>query len=101
RIDLWELATGQRTKRLQDPGGKGITSLAVSPDGRWLACGGIAPDVQLWDLNAGKAERVIRLADQADRGEIVQRVLFSSDSRVVFASMNGVGPTACDVASGK
>ena len=101
RIDFWDLATGKVAKQLQSAGKEAITSLAVSNDGRWLACGRKAPEVQLWDLSTGKVERVIRLVEQADRDEFVQRVLFSSDGRVVFASINGVGPTACEVATGK
>jgi WD40 repeat protein len=101
RIDLWDLATGQLAKQLQASGGEPINALTVSPDGRWLACGRMIPQVQLWDLRTGKVERVFPVFDQSADDDVVQRLAFSSDGRVLFVGINGIGPTACEIPSGK
>ncbi len=36
-----------------------VHGLAISPDGRWLACG-VGTDVSLWDLSAERVPRILR-----------------------------------------
>src|SRR3954454_8696485 len=43
RIDVFDIATGRLVKRLKEPGKDAVYSLAVSPDGRWLAVGRTKP----------------------------------------------------------
>ena len=101
RIDFWDLRTGRLAKQLQAPGREAINALKVSPDGRWLACGRMVPQVQLWDLRTGKVERVFSVFEQSGDDDVVQRLAFSPDSRVLFVGINGIGPTACEIPSGK
>ena len=78
RIDQFELATGRRVRRLQERGPEGIHSIAVSPDGKWLACGRVRGDLQSWDLSTGKAHGLVPVgsgADEDGRG-VVERLAF-------------------------
>jgi WD40 repeat protein len=102
-IDLWDLTTGKRLKRLQDQNAAGIDTLTVSADGRWLACGRTTQDVALWDLRAGKPGRVIPLADKDNALELdhVKRVAFSADGTVLFTGSAETGISAWATATGK
>jgi hypothetical protein len=109
RIDVFDLATGRRERRLQEPNREGIHFIAISPDGRWLACGRTRGDLQLWDLSAGKPEAIFPVRPRADsdgRG-IVERIAFGPDSKVLytgvemFSSIGNRGATAWAVPSGK
>jgi hypothetical protein len=89
---------------LQKSSPDSIHCVAISPDGRWLACGlARRPELQLWDLAAGKRERVIPVAEKDDGREStgVQRVTFGADSKTVFASVEYKGVTALEVSTGK
>lgn len=54
RILGWDLKTGRSVVTLRVP--SGVSALAISPDGRWLASGG-GMRVQLWNLKRGEVER--------------------------------------------
>jgi WD40 repeat protein len=109
RVDVFDVATGQRERRLQEPSKDSIHVMAVSPDGRWLACGRTRGDIQLWDLTTHKAVRLMNDradADQERRG-IVERLAFSSDSKVLFSGIDpfmgaeNAGASAWDISTGK
>jgi RNA polymerase sigma factor (sigma-70 family) len=70
---LWEVATGNLLRRLDDPG-DGIGALAFSPDGRTLATGGNA--VRLWEVATGQ----LRAALAGHAGE-VSALAFAPDGR--------------------
>lgn len=65
---------------------RGITSLAISPDGRLLACGTGAGDVQLWRLPEGTLVATRRLHPW-----VVTSLAISPDGRLL-ASASPVGP---------
>jgi len=49
-VKFWEIATGQLLRTLASGG---TTTLAISPDGRWLASGSnISAEIYIWDLRA-------------------------------------------------
>ncbi len=101
-LDYWDLATGQKTKRLQT-NAAGFDCMDVTPDGRWLAGGRTFQDVQIWDLAAGKVDRLIPLAGKADPrgGDHVKRVAFRSDGKVLVTGSQKTGITAWDRETGK
>jgi len=46
-VKLWEAATGRLLRSLEGHEGD-VTSVAISPDGRWLASGSVDGTVTLW-----------------------------------------------------
>jgi WD40 repeat protein len=102
-LDAWDLATGKHLKRLQGQKSGGIDCVAVSADGRWFAGGRTTQDVTLWDLAAGKHERIIPLVEKPDaRGsDHVKRVVFDPAGKVLFTASGKTGVTAWEVPTGK
>ena len=102
-LDQWDLTTGKLVKRLQQQNTGGIDCVAVSADGRWFAGGKTGQDVTLWDLHAGKQERIIPLVEKPDPkgSDHVKRVAFSADGKVLFTGSGKTGITAWEVPTGK
>jgi len=109
RIDVFEIATGRLARRLQEPGADPVYNTAVSPDGRWLACARVRPDIQIWDFAAGKVAATIPVHPGSDRRRpgAAERLAFSPDGKVlytgveIFTGSNDQGATAWEVPSGK
>ena len=55
-VELFDVSTGQRAGQLTGATGRGH-SLAISPDGQWLAAGGGDQTIHLWDLPARREVR--------------------------------------------
>ena len=102
-LDQWDLTTGKFLKRFQGQKSGGIDCVAVSADGRWFAGGRTMQDVTLWDLHAGKFERIIPLVEKPDPkgSDHVKRVAFSADGKVLFSGSGNTGITAWEVPTGK
>jgi WD40 repeat protein len=104
-IDQWDLATGKLVKQLQKPGSGGIDCVTVSADGRWFAGGRTTQDVTLWDLAAGKPEKIIPLVDKAggksSGSDHVKRVAFNAAGTTLFTTSERTGVTAWEMPSGK
>ena len=73
-----------RTTSLDGVDNYRMTSVAVSPDGRWLAVGGWKEaGVHIWDLRRGRLER--RLTPKEPIGDKSYFVGFSPDGRMLVA----------------
>jgi WD40 repeat protein len=62
------------------PGRAEFTSIAASPDGRWLAAGAKDSFVRVWDVETGQEARAL-----ATLSGVVTSVAFSPDSRSIAA----------------
>src|SRR5262249_49925332 len=67
----------------QLPHGAGIVALAFSPDGKWIARGGLDKTVRIWDTGTGQP-----IGPPLLHGEAVQAVAFTGDGqRLVVATV--------------
>ena len=108
---LWRVATGKELGRFGGPlpqelarpqveaPRKGIAALAFSPDGHYLAAGGSAQAIHLWDVAAGREERRFE-----GHSGVVVALGFSADGRTLassattaFFTRNGMAPSASGV----
>jgi WD40 repeat protein/DNA-binding SARP family transcriptional activator len=78
RVTLWRAATPAVVGELQGPSGR-IVSLAWSPDGRFLAATGSAPETVVWNVATRKIAKLLGPAGAMGS----QAVAFSPDSRLV------------------
>jgi WD40 repeat protein len=77
-IRLWDAHRGQLVRDLPGTADGLWTSLAFSPDGRYLAGGGSDRAARLWDVRTGE---LVRTSGQG--GDIVRSLAFSSDGRTL------------------
>ena len=93
-VRLWELSTGRPLKILRPPIEKGlagrILSVAISPDGKTIACGGRtgfawekSQSIYLFDRESGKL--VHRIKDLPD--VTIYHLIYSKDSRFLVATL--------------
>jgi WD40 repeat protein/tetratricopeptide (TPR) repeat protein len=81
---VWDLTTGQVVAQVTHE--DAVTSIAFSPNGKWLAVGGqFAPHARIWDISAGDAN--VTLAHE--RG--VDAIAFSPDGKLL-ATSESFGP---------
>ncbi len=78
-VTLWELASGQERSRIEAPGGR-LTTVRVSPDGRWLAFGD-GDNVCLADVRRGVVVHTFRGHEAA-----VNALAFTPDSRILISA---------------
>jgi len=95
-VRLWELSTGRPIKILRPPIGEGfggrILSVAITPDGKTIACGGRtgfawekSQSIYLFDRESGNL--IHRIKDLPDAS--VVHLAYSKDSRFLVATLGG------------
>ena len=84
-LRLWDAATAKLLAVLEGHE-ETAHSLAFSPDGLWLASGGLDGTARIWDLATGK--EVLRLLDDKI-WKWVGSVAFSPDGRQLATGLNG------------
>lgn len=87
-VRLWDIETG-RELRLFPCAGAGVSSLAVSPTGRYAAAGGRDGIVRVFDLRNENSDQPVQVFDKHEvfqREKAVWRVAFWSDTKVVSAA---------------
>jgi WD40 repeat protein len=77
-------------RAFRGPEGATLTALAVSPDGKYLATGGMDRAVKLWDLATGREVWTLR-----GHRSLIGRLAFSADSRRL-TSISAGKPNALD-----
>jgi WD40 repeat protein len=98
KIHRWDVASGKLLGQWKGTSDQFHTtpSVAVSPDGKTIACGGERNAIHLWDPNG----KEIRLLAGLERG--AQAMSFSPDGRILAAKIDGRnGCILWDTASGK
>lgn len=98
-VALWEAANGKLVRRMAGHGGN-VTSLAGSPDGRWLASGGEDSEVVLWDAATGQ-ERHRLTGHTGQAFGNIGSLLFTPDSKHLVSSGSDRTIRLWDVATGK
>ncbi len=88
-VGLWDVETGQ-ILRLENSLGRYAGAVAVSPDGKKIALGGISGDFVLWTISTGLLETY-----HVSRGELFHRAAFSPDGKTIAASVLERG--ACSI----
>jgi WD40 repeat protein len=95
----WDVETGKEAARYDSPAG-GLLSVAISPDGKWLAAGmrsGYLPpdqekrrgDLYVWDRTTGKLAHTL----DGDTPDMVLFLAFSPDSKTLYAATKGRATT--------
>jgi WD40 repeat protein/tRNA A-37 threonylcarbamoyl transferase component Bud32 len=75
RVELFDTAAHEPAGQLLGHTGR-LLALAISPDGRWLASGGVDQSIRLWDLDQRREVRQLRGHRAA-----VKSLAFSPDGR--------------------
>jgi WD40 repeat protein len=94
RLKLWETATGGEAGTFFGEL-SGPTSVAFSPDGKFIVTAGGSSDIKLWDVAARKEVRRLRSLDS------VIKATFSRDGRSIVVGTDRGVLVAWDVATGK
>ena len=80
---LWDTKTGTELRQFKTDGGIGITSVAMTPDGRLIVAGLSADGARVWDANTGA--EVANL--EGHKGTILSVAVTADGRRVVTAAM--------------
>jgi WD40 repeat protein len=96
-VKLWDTATGDLTRTLTGHRHH-VLSLAISPDGQWLAGGGGAldPRVLIWNTKTGVIAHAF-----SSHGTLVTKVQFSADGRLLVSRSNDGLVYLTDIATGQ
>ncbi len=95
-VRIWDAATGTERRRL--PHGHWVRSIAVSPDGQFLASSSLDNSVRLWDISSGK--EVYKLPGHGLNGGR-RTVGFTPDGRRFLSYGDDLNVRIWDVRTGK
>ena len=97
---LWDLQTGKLLRQFSSPG-EVVTSVAFSPDARWVAAGSMDSTVRIWNLeNGNEIQHFAGLYSGSFKGSTNSEVFSPDGQRVLTKTSDGI-PRLWDVATGK
>lgn len=67
----------------------GISTVAFSPNGKYLASGSLDNIIKIWLLNNNRFDLIQRLVGNSDHGNNVNSVVFSPDSQYIASTASG------------
>jgi WD40 repeat protein len=79
-VRVYDVETGAMTAQFTDPR-DAVFSLAFSPDGKWLAGGGVDATVRVWDVDAKTVAATLK-----DHSDWVHGVAFSADGKFLSSA---------------
>lgn len=98
---VWDVATGKLVAALP---GQAVTSVAFSPDGKWVATGRMGDIVTVWEARTGRVHRKMTTGRKAESYRLPAgrkpqlgglMVCFSGDGRCLYTVAGGMdGPSA-------
>jgi WD40 repeat protein/tRNA A-37 threonylcarbamoyl transferase component Bud32 len=91
---LWR--QGRTALATLELGGEAVLSVAVSPDGKWVAAGCADRTVRVWDLAAAREKRVLR-----GHGGMVSHVAFSPNGKRIASASEDRTVKVWDVREGR
>jgi len=91
-MKVWDVETGRLACTLSDT--KGVATLALSPDGDWLAST-TGDTVKIWDVRSARVVRVLRHSDS------VNSVAFSGDGRLLASGSDDSTVKVWEVETGR
>ncbi|HEV3144086.1 MAG TPA: WD40 repeat domain-containing protein [Gemmataceae bacterium] len=99
RIHIWDVATGKLRKSFQPYGpqagnrqmnpfpGGGLAVMSLSPDGKLLAIGDRAGQIEIWDAAKGTVQRsLVKMAANGNIQNYAPAVLFSPDGKLLASA---------------
>jgi WD40 repeat protein len=77
-VKLWQVSTGGLESRLEGQTGT-IGSLAITPDGKWIASGNSRGELCIWNVRRRKSRKTIKLVTDEDISHI--KVAIGADGK--------------------
>jgi WD40 repeat protein len=99
-INIWSVATGKQLDVLH-PSGYALC-VAVSPDGKLIACGNTSGTIEIWAATPGKKLATFLPSDYVEylRGKEILTIAISPDSETLASGSNDGTIRLWDIASG-
>jgi WD40 repeat protein/uncharacterized caspase-like protein len=94
-IKLWNVTTGREINTLSNPMGS-VYAVTFSPNGRWLASGGVDKQIKLWDVITGRVDRAL-----IGHVSSVMALAFSPDGRLLVSGSKDKTIKLWDVSTGR
>ena len=97
---LWDINAGSEIRGYKDPEGSAVSTVAISPDGRYALSGHLGGKMFLWDVASGRVINSVK-ADRAFLAPDVNSVAFSPDGRRIVTCSWDHTAKVWDASSGK
>ncbi|MBA4349532.1 MAG: hypothetical protein C0415_06050, partial [Thermodesulfovibrio sp.] len=96
-LNLWEVATGKVIWTSKVGEGHSVSSLVLSPDGKYVLSGGHDKTIKLWDALTGKERRQFA----SGHTRYVKYLVFSHDGRYALSGSDDKTIKLWDIETGK